>query len=87
MRTRIQEVVYPFGTAHLQVVVAAKADVVVLLEVLDVQDDAALVAPCPQALGAVHGLGGLHQAEHRQRGAARARARGPVGKAPGPCTG
>ena len=47
------------GKARLEVVVAAEADVVVLLQVLDVQNGAALVAARPQALGAVHGLGGL----------------------------
>jgi hypothetical protein len=42
---------------HLEVIVAAKADVVVLLQVLYVQDHATLVTPGPQALAAVNRLG------------------------------
>jgi hypothetical protein len=41
---------------HLEVIVAAEADVVVLLQVLDVQDHTTLVTPCPQALAAVNRL-------------------------------
>ncbi len=55
-RTSIQQVVYPFLARHFEVVVAAKAHVVVLLEVLDVQDDPTLVATRPQPLAAVYGL-------------------------------
>jgi hypothetical protein len=44
---------------HLQVVAAAKADVVVLLQVLDIKDNATLVTPGPQALAAVHWLSAL----------------------------
>jgi hypothetical protein len=51
-------VVNPLLAAHLEVVVAAEADVVVLLEVLDVQDHTALVAASPQALAAVNRLRG-----------------------------
>lgn len=43
-----------FLAGHLQVVVAAKADVVVLFEMLDVQDDATLITPGPEALAAIN---------------------------------
>jgi hypothetical protein len=42
---------------HLEVIVAAKADVMVLLQVLDIQDHTTLVTPGPQTLAAVHWLG------------------------------
>jgi hypothetical protein len=57
--TWVDEVVDALLAGHLQVVVAAKADVVVLLQVLDVQDDTTLVTPRPQALAAVNWLRGL----------------------------
>jgi hypothetical protein len=44
---------------HFEVVAAPEADVVVLLEVLDVQDHATLVTPRPQPLATVHRLAAL----------------------------
>lgn len=69
-RACVNEVVDALLRRHLQVVVAAKADVVVLLEVLDVQDGAALVAARPQPLAAVDGLGraGLRRGRDGVRG-------------------
>jgi hypothetical protein len=37
--------------------IASKADVVMLLEVLDVEDNAAFVASSPEAFATIHGLG------------------------------
>jgi hypothetical protein len=46
----------PLSAAHLEMEIAAKTDVIMLLEVLDIQDDTALLAACPEALAG--GLGG-----------------------------
>lgn len=49
---------YSFLAGHFQVVVAAKADMMVLLEVLDVQDHTTLVTTCPQPLAPVYWFAG-----------------------------
>lgn len=57
--TCINEVVDALLAGHFEVIVAAEADVVVLLEMLDVQDHATLVTASPKTLAAVNRLRSL----------------------------